>query len=112
LVAPISGIVISVQRHLGESVEVGQVVARLIGMDTLRAEGFLNVDKVAPDLSGRKVELTVRLPGLEGQRFPGTLVFINPEVDPVNGQIRFWAEIENRDHRLRPGLSGAMKILP
>jgi macrolide-specific efflux system membrane fusion protein len=112
LVAPIAGIVVSVQRQVGESVEVGQVVARLIGMDTLRAEGFLNVDRASGDLTGRNVELTVKRSGLEGQRFPGKLVFVHPEVDPVNGQIRVWAEIENRDHRLRPGLTGSMKIIP
>jgi RND family efflux transporter MFP subunit len=111
LIAPISGIVVSVQRRLGESVEPGQVVARMIGMDTLRAEGFLNVELVTANLVGRKVDLTVRLPGAEGQLFPGGIVYVNPEVDPVNGQIRIWAEIENSDHRLRPGLVGSMKIL-
>jgi hypothetical protein len=33
-------------------------------------------------------------------------------VNPVNGQFRVWAEIENRDQLLRPGVQGSMTILP
>jgi hypothetical protein len=31
-------------------------------------------------------------------------------VNPVNGQVRVWAEIENRDLLLRPGLHGKLVI--
>ena len=112
LISPISGTVVTVQRHLGESLDAGQVVARVIAVDRLRAECFLNVEQVTADLMGRKVQFTVRRAGLESKRFPGTLTFVHPEVDPVNGQIRVWAEIENSEANLRPGLSGSLKISP
>jgi len=38
------------------------------------------------------------------------VTFVHSEVNPVNGQLDFWAEIENSDHRLRPGLRGSLKI--
>lgn len=112
IISPISGTVAIVQRHLGEWVEKGQPIARVIAAERLRAEGFLSADQVRGELIGRKTLLSVRLPALQSQRFPGTLVFVNPEVDPVNGQVRIWSEIENRDGRLRPGLSGSLTIEP
>jgi macrolide-specific efflux system membrane fusion protein len=40
------------------------------------------------------------------------VVFVSPEVDPVNGQVRIWAEIDNKSLVLRPGLQGALLIEP
>ncbi len=40
------------------------------------------------------------------------MVFVSPEVDPVNGQARIWAEVENRGGELRPGLHGKLSIAP
>ena len=42
------------------------------------------------------------------ERFTGQVVFVHPEVDPVNGQIRVWAEIVNRDALLFPGDRGLL----
>jgi macrolide-specific efflux system membrane fusion protein len=42
--------------------------------------------------------------------FTGTVAFVSPEVDPITGQVRIWAEIDNRDGRLRPGQPVRMTI--
>jgi multidrug efflux pump subunit AcrA (membrane-fusion protein) len=39
-------------------------------------------------------------------------VFVSPEVDPVNGQVRVLAEVDNPDGVLRPGLRATMTIGP
>ena len=39
-------------------------------------------------------------------------MFVSPEVNPVNGQIRVWAELENQDLLLRPGVAAEMTIEP
>ena len=57
--------------------------------------------------------LRTTLPGSAAEaEFAGKLVFVNPEISPVNGQMRVWAEIENHDLKLRPGLRGSLTILP
>jgi macrolide-specific efflux system membrane fusion protein len=55
------------------------------------------------------VELVVELAG-SAQKFVGRVAFVSPEVDPITGQVRVWAEIENRNGRLRTGQSAKMKI--
>lgn len=111
ITAPIGGVVVQVNRHRGEWVEPGEMVVRILRLDRLRAEGFLPVRYLRHDLQDWQVKLTVDLPGNPGAEFPGKVVFLSPEIDPVNSQISIWVEIENKDLRLRPGMRAKMTIM-
>lgn len=110
ITAPIDGVVVQVNRHQGEWVKPGDAVVRIVRVDRLRADGFLLHSQLIDDPTGRRVTLTVDLPGRKEAQYPGKVVFVSPEVNPVNGQVRFWTEIENQDGRLRPGLRGRLEI--
>ncbi len=110
--SPLTGMVVQINRKPGEWVEPGQAVMRILRIDRLRAEGFIHASELAEDLAGRPVTLTVDLPGKPKSQFTGSVVFVHPEVNPVSGQVRFWAEIENTDLRLRPGLKASLTIDP
>ncbi|HEY5313368.1 MAG TPA: efflux RND transporter periplasmic adaptor subunit [Pirellulales bacterium] len=110
ITAPIAGMVVQLKRHRGEWVEPGQPVMRIVRLDRLRAEGFVPARELGESLTGRPVLLTVDLPGRPGTRFPGKLVFVSPEINAVNGQVRVWAEIENTGFELRPGNQATMTI--
>ena len=110
ITAPISGVVVQVSRRRGEWVEPGDMVLRILRIDRLRAEGFLNARDIRHDLEDCQVELAVDLPGKPGTKYPGKVVFLSPEIDPVNAQLRIWAEIENRGLLLRPGMRAKMTI--
>jgi RND family efflux transporter MFP subunit len=108
--APVPGFVAELQRHRGEWVQPGQTILRILRLDKLRAEGLVNARLVGGDVNGRSVKLTVQLDDEAPATFTGKVVFVSPEIDPVNGQVRIWAEIDNADLRLRPGLHGSMVI--
>ncbi len=108
--APIDGVVVQVNRHQGEWVKPGDSVLRIVRIDRLRTEGFLQYNQFIDEPTGRRVTLTVDLPGRKQAQYNGQIVFVSPEVNPVNGQVRFWAEIENQDRRLRPGVKGRLAI--
>ncbi len=108
--APLAGFVAEVQRHPGEWVQPGQTILRMLRLDRLRAEGLVNARSLPTDLNGRPVKLTVQLTDQSSATFAGKVVFVSPEIDPVNGQVRIWAEIENTELRLQPGLHGSMVI--
>jgi macrolide-specific efflux system membrane fusion protein len=112
IVAPLEGVVVKVYRRPGEWVEPGDAVLRVVRINPLRAEGFLDARLITGDMTKRSVQLLVDLPGAGEMAFPGKLVFVSPEVDPFNGQVRIWAEVENRDLSLRPGLRARMIIGP
>jgi RND family efflux transporter MFP subunit len=112
VVAPLSGMVVQVKKRRGEWVEPGETVVRIVRIDLLRVEGFVHVADLPGDWAGRAVTLQVDLPGQGPSRFDGELVFVSPEVNPVNGQVRVWAEVNNRGLVLRPGLQGRLTIHP
>jgi len=110
IAAPLGGVVVQVNRRRGEWVEPGEKVVRILRLDRLRAEGFLKAQHLSHDLKNRQVELTVDLPGDPGAEFPGRVVFLSPEIDPVNSQVDIWVEINNEDLRLRPGMRAKLTI--
>jgi multidrug efflux pump subunit AcrA (membrane-fusion protein) len=110
ITAPLAGIVVQVQRHRGEWVKPGEPIVRILRLDRLRAEGFVKSEHSGEDLLGREVRLVIDLPKQRAAEFPGKVVFVDPEIDPVNAQVRIWAEVENGDLRLRPGMKARMVL--
>lgn len=109
--APFDGVVAKIEKQTGEWVEPGTIVLKIIDLSTLRAEGFLAADQATPALVGRTVSI---LPGGQATQkpVPGEVTFVSSEIDPVNQQVRFWAEINNREYQLRPGVIATLKLTP
>ena len=112
IVSPLDGIVVQLHRREGEWVHPGDKVIRVVRIDRLRVEAYVNLHSKLTALENAAVMLQVEFPDAPVQEFSGELVFVHPEADPVNGQIRVWAEIDNRDRLLRPGQRGRLKIFP
>ncbi len=121
ITSPVAGVVVEVKRRRGEWVQPGEpgqagqpsrTIVRILRIDLLRAEAFVAVERASDKLAGSPVELLVDLPGRPQASYTGKVVFVSPEVDPVNRQVRISAEIDNHDRQLRPGLRGALIIRP
>jgi macrolide-specific efflux system membrane fusion protein len=110
LAAPFAGMVVQIKRHRGEWVNPGDSVLRLVRLDRLRVEAFVSARAFAAHLQGRRVTLIVDSPHTGKTRCEGNVVFVSPEVNPVNGQVRLWAEVDNQDLRLRPGQPATLVI--
>jgi macrolide-specific efflux system membrane fusion protein len=107
--APVSGMVVAMEKRVGEWVEPGTIVIRLVEIDRLRIEGFLQAEQADPKWLGAEAQVELQL---SGNRFVTTakLVFISPEVNPVNSQVRVHLDVDNRDGKLRPGLKPKVSI--
>ncbi len=108
--APFDGMVVQRKKQRGEWVDASDTVLRIVRLDRLRVEAFLPARKAPPELAGRRVSLTVDLPGNPKSQFSGTIVFVSPEINAVNGQVRVWAEVANTALQLRPGQPATMRI--
>lgn len=105
--APFDGVIVKVERHAGEWVEPGAPIGRVIDLKTLRAEGFLQARQASVDLIGRPV--TIELKSIDKPvRLQGSITFVSPQVDPVNQQVRFWAEFQNAGMRALPGMNASL----
>jgi macrolide-specific efflux system membrane fusion protein len=110
IIAPINGVVVEVLRQPGEWVEPGDKVLRIVRMDRLRVEAMIHARDIAGDLDDAPVTISMDVHGKGVMTFPGKIVFVSPEISPVNGQVRIWAEVDNRDGLLKPGLRPRMTI--
>lgn len=108
IAAPLDGIVVQLYRQPGEWVQPGEKTIRVLRLDRLRVEAFLPESAAKTSLVGAKAMLRAGTDA--GAEYSGEVVFVSPEVDPVNGQVRIWAEVSNRDLRLRPGHRGVLEI--
>ena len=101
-------------RHTGEWVSPGDPIMRVVFMNKLRVEGFVNADDYTPDqIEGKAVEVTVHLPNNRTERFQAVICYVSPTVE-ASGEYRVWCEVENRQHNghwiLRPGTIAEMTI--
>jgi macrolide-specific efflux system membrane fusion protein len=110
IVAPFNGVVVQVLVRHGEWVEPGQQALRIVNVERLKAEGFIPAQRANANLAGQTVRLTLELGEKAAATFAGKIVFVSPEVDPITGQVRVWAEIDNKDGRLRPGQPARMVV--
>jgi macrolide-specific efflux system membrane fusion protein len=109
IVAPFDGVIVQIYVRRGEWVEPGQKALRIVNVDQLKAEGFIAAEQAGANLAGKSVALEVEGSALQASA-AGTIVFVSPEMDPITGQVRVWAEIDNRDGQLRPGQPVKMTI--
>ncbi|MBI2478598.1 MAG: HlyD family efflux transporter periplasmic adaptor subunit [Planctomycetia bacterium] len=115
LVSPLDGILVQLYRKPGEWVSPGDPVARIVRMDTLRVEGFVDASRYLPeDIEGREVTIIIRRPNREAEEFKSTISFVSPIIE-ASGDYRVWAEVENRTSKgkhwvLRPGMEAEMQI--
>ena len=104
------GVVVQVNKHVGDWVQPGDKILRVVRLDRLRVEAFLEGTQATSGLEGMPVSLVVDLQGKPGTMFRGKLTFVSPEIDPFNRSMRVLAEIENPGLNLQPGLRGTLIV--
>ena len=110
ILAPFDGVAVEIYSRPGEWIEPGERILRLVRMDRLRVEGFLPAAQVRPDLVGCAVSIQIEGVATGAAMHRGRLVFVSPEVDSVNRQVRVLAEVDNQRLELSPGLPAKMII--
>ena len=103
IVAPTAGVIVAVDKRSGEWVEPGAELLRIVRTNPLRVEGFVAANLASSDLVGREAHVTLA-DNPQATPVVGRVVFVSPDVNPVNSQVRVFLEIDNADEALRPGL--------
>ena len=105
--SPIDGVVIQRYQQIGQWVSKGTPIARVVRLSRLRAEGYMPTS-VATKLRDRlNVGLVVK--GDESEPLNGTVTFVSPIINPVDGQMRVLIEFDNPDEKVSPG--SPMKVI-
>lgn len=99
--APFAGLVARRLVNVGEFVNSGQELFRLVALDPIEVEFFLTEVDSSRVALGQVVE--VRVASHPEQVFRGAVSVVAPTIDPGSRTRRAKALIENRDGRLLPG---------
>jgi RND family efflux transporter MFP subunit len=116
--APFAGIIIERMKHPGEKVGQNEPVVQLGNLDRLRAYAYVPLEYAFRVKEGQAVEFQPRLVGagnvpqaIEKKKFRGKIQFVDPQIQPIaETAVRIYAEFDNPDHDLRPGLKGTLTI--
>ena len=110
ITSPVAGVITSVEKKVGEWVEPGADLLRIVRLDRLRIEGFITAEQTVANLVGRDAQVTVVI-GERSHETTGKVVFVSPDVNSINSLVRVFLEIENTQNQLRPGLQVKANIL-
>lgn len=110
--APISGQVVSIRKRTGEWIQPGEKLFQVADSKRVRAECLLNAREFSEDLTDRPIRALLVTKEGGPVTFEGRVTFVDPEINPVSGQYRIWAEIPNPDGRLRPGHRITLQLAP
>ncbi|MCA9194070.1 MAG: HlyD family efflux transporter periplasmic adaptor subunit [Planctomycetales bacterium] len=110
IISPAEGVVVSIGRRVGEWVEPGAELVTVVNTNRLRIEGFITSAEITSDLVGQSANVTL-LRGSQTFEITGKVVFVSPDANPVNGQVRVYLEIDNSQAQFRPGLRVKAMIL-
>ena len=116
IVSPHDGVVVAVFKRQGESVAPTAPVFHVVDDRRVCVTGYLDVEdawRVRPGHAARMyptvggVDLAV-----ETLVFSGRVTFVDRLIDPTTQTCKVTAEVENREGRLRSGLTARMEIVP
>lgn len=112
--SPFDGYVEERYAQLGQWLQAGTPVFKIMQMDRLRVEGSYNSRDYPGMLKiGTPVRMTLRTSANDTTELAGTVGYISMEQDTL-GLRRFWVEIENRevdgDYLFKPGMKASVEV--
>jgi RND family efflux transporter MFP subunit len=106
--APIQSIVLERLVNPDEITHNDQIVMKLGAIDTVLMAAKITEEKIHSVQLGLPAEVT--FPAFPAETFQGKVFKIDPNTDPVTRTFTAYIQINNRDYRLKPGLSGFAHI--
>jgi multidrug efflux pump subunit AcrA (membrane-fusion protein) len=116
LISPIAGTIVELTPHVGEWLKPGDPVLKIVNMEILKIEGYVNIKAFRQDeLKNRTVIAEVDMGTKTPLNVPAKITFVSPIVEP-GGEYRIKVEIQNRKNPqsnewiLKPGLSAELVL--
>ncbi len=116
VISPIDGMVTRRFLTSGESVQQGGNIVEVTNFKILKVIGNIEVVDAFKIKVGDPVIVRLEDPTISARidnaTFNGKIRFIDGSVSPIAQKVRIWAEVENPEGLLLPGLRAVMEIRP
>ncbi|HEX7403928.1 MAG TPA: efflux RND transporter periplasmic adaptor subunit, partial [Usitatibacter sp.] len=110
LAAPIDGVVAELGARQGMNVMPGATLFRINGLGSVWVNVEVPETQAAIVRAGEAVVATV--PAYPGERFPGRISAVLPEVNAATRTVRARVELANPGGKLKPGMFATVAIAP
>ena len=108
ITAPIGGVISELGAREGMAVMAGAMLFRINGLDTVWVNAEVPESQSAGLRPGAQVAATV--PAYPGEKFPGRLTAILPEVNTGTRTLKARVEISNPGGKLKPGMFASVEF--
>lgn len=107
--APINGVIAERYIKRGNTIDVGEPVFRVTGLDPLVA--YLHV----PEREYRSIKagqpVDIQIDALPGDPIVAAVSRVSPIVDPQTGTFKITIEVTDENRRIKPGMFGRMSVV-
>lgn len=100
--APFDGIVTEKNVSVGDTVQIGKVLAKVVDPTSMQVVAHLSADLIKDVRIGQSVNLQVA--GQDGRRYAGKIKRIDPEANPVTRQVEVLVSFDNADASIGAGM--------
>ena len=111
--APVSGQIIKQHATLGATVEKSDMLFSILSTDLVWVEGEAHENTLARIQNRWQVgnAVRIRVPAYPETTFIGKISHISGVMDPEKRTVHFWAEVNNSDRRLKPGMFAEQTVV-
>lgn len=106
--APFNGVVAAIHISPGEKVSAGRELVKVVNLDSLYLKGYALESEIRHLQKGTGVRIL--LDSFADETFRGEIESISPEVDANKKTLTVFVKVDNRDHRMLPGMHAEMDI--
>ncbi|MFQ5455321.1 MAG: efflux RND transporter periplasmic adaptor subunit [Nitrospirota bacterium] len=104
----ITGFIVSKHKEIGEWVDIGEEIVNIISTEKVIVSVSIHESEINSINSGEKA--AVRIGTYPDAEFSGTIRHIIPEADPKSHAFPVKIEIDNKEHKIKPGMSANVSL--
>lgn len=106
--APLSGTVVKKYKESGEAVDRTEKLLDIVNYDQVYVQFYVRAD-LRKTLT-KDAPMKVKIVDLEGAEFDGKVSFIDPRNEATSPLVRVKVQVDNKEHRIKPGMKGSAEF--
>jgi membrane fusion protein (multidrug efflux system) len=106
--APLSGTVVKKYKESGEAVDRTEKLLDIVNYDQVYVQFYVRAD-LRKTLT-KDTPMKVKIVDLEGAEFEGKVSFIDPRNEATSPLVRVKVQVDNKEHRIKPGMKGSAEF--
>jgi len=106
--SPFPGTISDIMVSKGEKLTVGQDILKIVNLQSIYLKGYALESEVKNLKTG--ISVRIKFESFPDKYFYGKIESISPEIDPTNKTISIYADVENKNNMILPGMHAELDV--